>query len=288
MVEYLSPKRYEPMAIDLENTNNSHSLIIEMTGTNKRVLEIGTSTGYISKILMDMGNQVVGIEIDRESGEIAKKYCESMILGDVEELDLDEYLEPSSFDIIILGDILEHLRWPGCFLERIKKYLADNGYLVVSLPNVCHGDVLLNLMKGSFCYSSKGLLDETHLHFFGRKNIFILFNKYGYIIRNLRTTTVPLGTTELKVDLKSTPILLKEFIKALPDSEVYQFVFEAVPSQNSINEPTKDVNFDKLLIISFKKYLNKGMRKFKTLFPKFIIQYISLIQHKTNEIGLDV
>ena len=44
-------KRYEPPVIDLENRNSSHTLIVELTGENKNVLEVGTSTGYISRIL---------------------------------------------------------------------------------------------------------------------------------------------------------------------------------------------------------------------------------------------
>ena len=35
-------------------------------------------------------------------------------------------------------------------------------YLVVSLPNMCHGDLVLNLLNRNFKYTSIGLLDETH------------------------------------------------------------------------------------------------------------------------------
>jgi 2-polyprenyl-3-methyl-5-hydroxy-6-metoxy-1,4-benzoquinol methylase len=261
LIENLSSKRYETPTIDLENKNNSQSLIVEFTGRNKRVLEVGTSTGYISKILKDRGNRVVGIEIDEEAGEIASQYCESMIIGDIEELDLDKYIGTFSIDVIILGDVLEHLRWPKRILEKIKKYLTPNGYLVVSLPNICHGDILLNLMNGSFCYTSKGLLDETHVRFFGRKNILNIFSMYGYNIRNLQTTTTPVGATEQEINMKKIPLILQKFIKALPDSNVYQFVFEAVPCESPINEIVSDVDFDKLLGISVKEYLKDRVRQ---------------------------
>ena len=261
MIEHLSSKRYETSTIDLENKNNSQSLIVEFTGRNKRVLEVGTSTGYISKILKDRGNRVVGIEIDEEAGEIASQYCESMIIGDIEELDLDKYIETFSIDVIIFGDVLEHLRWPKRLLEKIKKYLTPNGCLVVSLPNICHGDILLNLMNGSFCYTSKGLLDETHFRFFGRKNIFNIFNMCGYNIRNLQTTTAPVGATEQKINMKKIPLILQKFIKALPDSNVYQFVFEAVPCKSPTNEIVSDVDFNRLLGISVKEYLKDRVRQ---------------------------
>lgn len=261
MIENSSPKRYEPPLIDLENKNNSHAAIVELTGTNKRVLEVGTSTGYISKVLNDRGNRIIGIEIDNEAGEVARQYCESMIIGNVEELNLDVYIEPSSIDVIVLGDILEHLRWPDILLNKIKRYLTPDGYLVVSLPNICHGDIILNLLSGRFCYTSVGLLDETHIRFFARKNIFDTFSTCGYNICDIRTMITPVGATEQKIDLRRIPMILQKFIKSLPDSNVYQFVFKAVPSNNPVKKAVMSVDFNKLFIISIREYLKERLRQ---------------------------
>ena len=113
MDKKLSLKRYEPTVINLDNKNHSHTLIIESTGFNKTVLEIGTSNGYISKILKERGNSVTGIEIEGEASLIAQYYCDRMIVGDVESLNLENYLKPSSFDVILCGDVLEHLKNPA-------------------------------------------------------------------------------------------------------------------------------------------------------------------------------
>jgi len=222
--------RYEPPAIDLENKNSSQVLLIELTGRNKDVLEVGTSTGYISRVLKERGNTVTGIEIDPEAGEIAGQHCDSMIVGDIEKLDLDAYLAPSSFDVIIFGDVLEHLASPEDVLRKVKKYLRPDGYLAVSLPNVCHGDVILNLLMGDFKYTSMGLLDATHLRFFGLRNIIDLFSRCGYSVADLHTTVLPVGGTELKVDPGLVPGDLDNFVKSLPNSNVYQYVFKASPS----------------------------------------------------------
>lgn len=245
--EELKSERYQPVEIDLENKNSSHSQVVELTGRNKRVLEIGTSTGYITKILKERGNQVIGIEIEKDAAEMAQQYCESMIIGDVEELDLDSYLDTESIDVILLADVLEHLRWPGRLLGKIKKYLKADGYLVVSLPNVAHGDVLLNLLNGDFKYKPVGLLDETHLRFFGRRNIFSIFSKFGYNIENLQEVKMPLGSTDLGMDLNRIPSVLLKLISSLPDFDVYQFILKAVPSDNSNNETIPDVDFNKVV-----------------------------------------
>ncbi|MBM4330470.1 MAG: glycosyltransferase [Deltaproteobacteria bacterium] len=219
-------KRYEPPVIDLSNKNNSHTLLVELTGSNKTVLEVGTSTGYISKILKERGNQVIGIEIDPEAASIAKNYCDQVIVGDIENLDLEGLFEPEYFDVVVLGDVLEHLQWPDVFLGKIKRHLKPTGYLLVSLPNIAHGDVILNLLMGKFQYTDAGLLDKTHFRFFTLKEIAEFFDTMDYQIADLHTTIFELGNTEVDVDWDSVPPEVLRFVKSLPHSNTYQFVFK--------------------------------------------------------------
>jgi len=255
--EQLSAKRYEPPTIDLENAKNVYKISLDLIGEHKKILEIGSSTGYISEILKKYGNQVTGIEIDQEAGQIAKKNCDQLIIGDVELLDLDQYLENASFDVILCGDVLEHLKAPATLLKRVKKYLKPDGYLVVSLPNFCHGDVLLNILLGDFHYTSKGLLDETHLHFFGLKNIYTLFAECGYTIQNIHTTNLDIGNTELKVDADKIPETLLKFVRSLPNSDVYQFVFTAHPSAGVTIPEFTEPDIKKLVVDSFEEQIQE-------------------------------
>ena len=50
--------------IDPDNENNSHSRVLRMVGSNKRVLEAGCSSGHVSEVLKAQGCSIVGIEID--------------------------------------------------------------------------------------------------------------------------------------------------------------------------------------------------------------------------------
>ena len=63
----------------------------------------------LSSEMVKRGCVVTGIEQDPEMAKIAEKYCQRMIVGDVETLDL---LELGTYDAIILGDVVEHLRNP--------------------------------------------------------------------------------------------------------------------------------------------------------------------------------
>ena len=139
-------RRYEPLQLDLSDSNSSRTIMIELTGTGKAVLEVGTSTGYMSKVLKERGNTVVGVEVDPEAAAIAKPYCDRLLNADIESLLLGEELEKNFFDVVIVGDVLEHLKWPDRVIEQLKSHLRPGGYLVVSMPNVAHGDVILNLL----------------------------------------------------------------------------------------------------------------------------------------------
>lgn len=230
MDAHLSSKRYGDPFIHFDSDNSSHTFIIELAGVHKKILEIGTSIGNVSKVLKERENSVTGIEIDSEAAEIAKKYCDHMIIGDVETIDLDKEIEPASFDVIVCGDVLEHLIKPEDLLKKVKKYLKPEGFLVISIPNFCHGDVILNILKGDFKYTPMGLLDKTHVRFFGLKNIIELFTECGYQISNIHTTKLEIGNTELKIDMEAVPHELLEFLTSLPDSTTYQFIFTAHPS----------------------------------------------------------
>jgi glycosyltransferase involved in cell wall biosynthesis/2-polyprenyl-3-methyl-5-hydroxy-6-metoxy-1,4-benzoquinol methylase len=247
MNEQLSSKRYEPPLIDLNNRNSGHTFLIELTGYKKKVLEIGTSTGYISKILKERENTVTGIEIDPEAGSLAQQYCDRMIICDVETLDFEKNFDSASFDVILCGDVLEHLKNPAQILKKVQRLLKPKGYLVVSLPNFCHGDVFLNLLNGDFRYTSIGLLDETHLRFFGLKNIFTLFAACGYQITDLHTTNLDIGNTELRMNNEKIPQDILTFIRALPNSNIYQFIFIACLSTDITIPKFDEIDFNRML-----------------------------------------
>ena len=52
-----------------------HTKALNLVGKKKRVLEIGCATGQVSRRLAENGCEVIGIEINEDSAEIAKTYC---------------------------------------------------------------------------------------------------------------------------------------------------------------------------------------------------------------------
>jgi O-antigen biosynthesis protein len=215
--------------VNLEHDNSSHTMIVELVGYNKNVLDIGCSTGYLAEVLVQRGCRVTGIEIDPKSARRAEEHCERVIVGDVESLDLGKELDEGSFDVIIFGDVLEHLKDPLQALRRLKSSLGPRGYVVASIPNIAHGSVRLALMQGKFRYHSVGLLDSTHLRFFTRESLEQLFKDAGFLITGLRRTTRGIFDTEIEIDRDMVTEEILELVRRDPEGLTYQFVLTAQP-----------------------------------------------------------
>lgn len=219
--------------VDLATRNNSHTLTVELVGRDKKVLEIGPSTGYVSRVLVANGCRVTGIELDPEAAAKAEEACERVVVGDVESMDLEGELGDETFDVALFGDVLEHLKDPLRVLERVRPFLRPGGYVVASIPNVAHGSVRLALMQGRFRYEPKGLLDDTHLRFFTRESVEGLFADAGFSITDLERTRLGVFDTEVEVDREAVPEGALERILADPEAETYQFVVRAYPAESA-------------------------------------------------------
>ncbi len=215
--------------VDLGAENTSHRHMVEMIGSNKRVLDVGCSTGYLAKTLAGFGNRVTGIECDPVAAQAARAHAERVVVADLDQADLGSVVDGEVFDVVVFGDVLEHLRDPLPVLRQARHLLAPGGYVVISIPHVAHGDVRMSLMLGRFPYRSLGLLDSTHLRFFTRANLQSLLLGAGFAAIEIRTTTAPLFGTEIGVRPDEVDPAVVTMIASDPDALIYQFVLTAVP-----------------------------------------------------------
>jgi 2-polyprenyl-3-methyl-5-hydroxy-6-metoxy-1,4-benzoquinol methylase len=219
--------KYEGI-VDLSNRNSSQVLAVEMIGGNKRVLEVGCASGYVSRVLRDRGCRVVGIEIDPEFASQAKEFCDDVIIGNAEDLDLESLLADRSFDVAVFGDVLEHMSDPLGILRRVRQWLVPDGYVVASLPNIAHGAVRLALLDGRFDYTPEGLLDETHLRFFTHGAIKDLFHEAGFALVETGRTHVGIFESEIALRREDYGPEVLARIEADPEATTYQFVVKAL------------------------------------------------------------
>ncbi len=156
----------------------------------RRILDIGCGAGRLGQALKARQSaEVVGIELDESAAAVARLRLDDVIVGDVERLDLE--FPPGSFDAIVCGDILEHLREPDRLLNKARNWLSADGQLVASIPNIRYHGVVRSLLEGNWTYESAGLLDRTHLRFFTRREVEKLFHRAGFAIEELRWVGSP-------------------------------------------------------------------------------------------------
>lgn len=146
--------------------------------SNQKVLEIGMGGGdtliHIKK--EKLASEVVGIDIielpntNQQNQLIDKSY-----IMDVEKDDLpfaDNY-----FNVIIAGDVLEHLVNPWHILQKLARVLKPGGCILISIPNIRDMYALYSILfKGSFEYKAQGIFDKTHMRFFCKKDMINLIS----------------------------------------------------------------------------------------------------------------
>ena len=160
-----------------------------------RVLEVGCGMGTTLQHILHRfpQAQVYGIELCKEVTGFGKLQ-ETIRQGNIEEMVLD--YEPGSFDYILFGDVLEHLRDPHGVLRKLRPFLKESGEILASIPNLMHISVLSELIRGNFTYQDEGLLDRTHIHFFTKNEIERMFDSCGFETMEYISIRVPERTPE--------------------------------------------------------------------------------------------
>jgi 2-polyprenyl-3-methyl-5-hydroxy-6-metoxy-1,4-benzoquinol methylase len=214
--------------LDPGDESTSHAQMLNMVGHNKAVLDVGCATGYLAKALREQGCTVSGVEYDQAAAEVAAQYLEQLVVGDLETLDLVQELGATRFDVVVFGDVLEHLRDPLVPLRQAVGLLRPGGSVVISVPNVAHAAVRLSLLAGRWDYRTLGLLDYTHIRFFTRENLIELLRQAGLVAVDFRRTTAGVFETELGVRADDVDPALVETLLEDPDATTYQFVVRAI------------------------------------------------------------
>ncbi len=214
--------------VDAERSEN-HRAQLDLIPPGSRVLEIGAGPGHMSRALSARGCVVTAVEHDEMLAASAGPGCQRLIVADAESPRFEELLGEERFDIVLLGDVLEHLKAPEEFLKRLRHHLTSSGWLVVCLPNVAHGALRLSLLEGRFEYRAEGLLDRTHLRLFTLSSLLETFRATGYTVSDLRRIPRGLFATEIPLEPASIPADALSFVCRDPDAATYQFVFRARP-----------------------------------------------------------
>lgn len=215
------------------NSDNSNSVILRNIKPNSKILEVGSAHGRMTKYLKDNLNcDVTIVEKDYDSGKVAAKWASKFyidsVFGDIETCKsiFDLKHKNEKFQYIIFADVLEHLHNPKMILENIKPIMADDGSIWVSIPNVAHNSILIDLWNNKFEYRDIGLLDSTHIKFFTESSLRTMIEDTGFITVNEINLTNKVGCTEFNNDYSDVPDEIVDALKNRQFADIYQFVWE--------------------------------------------------------------
>jgi 2-polyprenyl-3-methyl-5-hydroxy-6-metoxy-1,4-benzoquinol methylase len=226
------------------NGGSAAAVLARMVEPGQRVLELGTGPGTVTRILHDKGCKVTGVEMDPDTLATCAPFCERTLQANLEDPLWWQPLDGEKFEVIICADVLEHLRDPRPLLEKLPVFLRDGGCVLMSLPNASHLTIVASLLGGRFPYQKNGLLDNTHLKFYGRKDLDALLRECGFLWQHWHTVQVDPAQAELKQYWNDLEESDQEFLKArCADGMVYQHVVRAFPTSATghLNKLQKDL-----------------------------------------------
>lgn len=201
--------------------------VIRMVPRGARVLEIGAGPGSITRHLVGtLGCDVVALEVDPAATAILRTFVPRVFERDLNRQGWSDEIAAGcgKFDVVIAADVLEHVYNPWSVLEEMKGLLAPGGSVILSLPHVGHAAVAACLVDEDFEYWPWGLLDRTHIRFFGVKNVQALVNGAGLAIEEAQFVVRTPAMTEFAQRWERIPRDIRAALQRNRFSHVLQVV----------------------------------------------------------------
>jgi SAM-dependent methyltransferase len=193
------------------------------------VLELGAAAGYFTAWLRSRGCDVDVVELNADAAREASVHARRTVVADLDGERWLAELDGARYDTVVCADVLEHLRDGGRLLERIRGLLAENGELLLSVPNVAHSAVIAGLLDERFDYGGEGLLDPTHVRLYTWRSLAAALGGAGFVAREWDATLVELYDSEFRVRSEGLAPGLREALVARPNANVYQWLVRAAP-----------------------------------------------------------
>jgi SAM-dependent methyltransferase len=155
--------------------------ITPVVGGPGRSLDFGCAVGAMVRAAQDCGWDAVGYERSDWAARYGNEHLGVRIVtGDGNQ----DPFEPSTFDLVTMWDVVEHLEQPREVIAMVTRWLRPGGWL--ALNTVDSGSVGAKLAGERW----RHLGPPRHLQYFNRRSLWRLLESSGYDIRNARSNGV--------------------------------------------------------------------------------------------------
>jgi SAM-dependent methyltransferase len=128
------------------------------------------------------GWHTTGIDLNEGALDVARLNGLHVTRGTLEECNF----ENNSFDVVHLGDLIEHVRSPRSLLKEIRRILRPGGMVVIATPNANSGFSKYSLAFSRFTGMSWAHSQAPyHLYEYRPDTLVKLLERSGFEIENL-------------------------------------------------------------------------------------------------------
>jgi 2-polyprenyl-3-methyl-5-hydroxy-6-metoxy-1,4-benzoquinol methylase len=130
---------------------------------------------WLHKNIQNVAKEVLGIDYDKEEILKLKKIGYNVEYGDVENLNIGQ-----KFDVLVAGDIIEHLNNPGNFLSSSIKHMNRNSQLIISTSNATGLIYVIEAMLLGY-----EINNPDHVSYYTFRTLDQLMKRHGLMITEL-------------------------------------------------------------------------------------------------------
>lgn len=152
------------------------NFLIREIGNKKKILDVGCNDGFIGEIFLKRNNQVYGFDIVKKN--LAKAGKKGIKVKYFKIGSGPFPYAPNFFDIVILGDVIEHIFDTDQLLRECKRVLKPKGKLLLSTPNVASFGRRFMLLFGTTPFlehslelTTNGLPSVGHIRYYTKDTL---------------------------------------------------------------------------------------------------------------------
>lgn len=134
---------------------------------------------WLHQLVAAEASELVGIDADAAGVEDARSLGFEAHVADVQDVESLAALGLAPAEVVLAGELLEHLDRPGAFLEAVKPLVAEGGALVLTTPN---GHALTNVLAGLL---GRELVNPDHVAWFSWRTLETLLDRHGWRLHAL-------------------------------------------------------------------------------------------------------
>lgn len=163
---------------DLRTKSNYDQIIktIKHKNSDSKILEIGSGSGGLLRLLKNIFPNSIGIEPSRDFC----KFAETKYGLKIKNTGFESFNTKYKYDIVIALDVIEHVASPRNFFKKTSSLLNKNGILVLGTPNI--SSFMATILKKRWWH-----IRPPHLFYFNKENLKLIANNYGFSLKYINS-----------------------------------------------------------------------------------------------------